>query len=337
MSLKDRIKTLAKVGDRLRKKDNELNNIVERAVIHNRWFTPENVNSSISSIVHKYLSIDNLTDWVSKYVVPDQQVEKVLGIITAGNIPLVGIHDILVGYVCGYVLRIKPSSKDEVLTNFVVDLIKEHDHTSDIEIVSKFTKYDVIITTSSNSNATHFEYYFRSVPNVIRKNRNSLAILKGNESKDDILKLSDDIFSYFGLGCRNVASILVPVGFEFPNFMEVLHERRELILHNKYKNNFDYNFAIYSMNGDQFYSNGCVIVRESQSLASRIASLHFQYYKDEEDILKILESNKEHIQCIVSNEPIRNFDVIPYGDSQSPSLWSYADGIDTMKFLLENR
>lgn len=337
MSVNTRVRNLVNVGKRLQEKNDNYQNIVRQAIIHNKWFTEETISLSIDNITKYYLSETELQRWIEKYNIPDRKSEKNLGIITAGNIPLVGIHDIITGYICGFPMHIKVSSKDTLLTTYFVDLLLTEDDTADIQIVDKLTDHNLVITTSSNSVGVHFEYYFRNIPHIIRKNRNSIAILHDKITDDDIRQLSNDIFSYYGLGCRNVSSVLVPRSFDFSKFMEILHERKELILHNKYKNNFDYNLAIFSMNGDNFYSNGCLILRENENIASRIASLNFQYYDNEADIINVIQNNKDKIQCVSSALSIEGIDTIEFGKLQAPSLWDYADGEDTVTFLLENR
>ena len=174
----------------------------------------------------------------------------------------------------------------------------------------------------------------RDSPNIIRKNRNSIAVLTGKESVEELDLLSKDILAYFGLGCRNVSKVYLPSGYDFNPLMETIHEHKKIILHGKYKNNFDYNYAIASLNNVEIVMNGCLILLEDKSLTSRIASLHYEFYEDQESLEKHLLDIKEEIQCVVAKKEIEKLPYVSFGETQSPGLRDYADGVDTMKMLL---
>ena len=193
--------------------------------------------------------------------------------------------------------------------------------------------FDAVVATGSNNTARYFEQYFAKYPHIIRHNRNAVAALNGAESMADLYALGRDVFSYFGLGCRNVSKLYVPHGYQFDALLEALHEYRDLALHNKYKNNFDYNFTLLILNNIPHHNNGCVLLHESASLTSRIASLHYEYYGDLSELDDLLAARRDEIQCVASNLPLRGFPAVPFGKTQEPGLADYPDGVDVMQFL----
>lgn len=334
MTLSDRIKILSQLGDRLSEFSEKDEAVFQMAYLKNKWFTTENIKKSIHNIRTYFLNTEALQSWVAKYNFGEQTPQTV-GLIMAGNIPLVGFHDVLATFISGHKMMIKLSDKDQVLLPWILDLMKgiapevEQSYT----FQERMANFDVVIATGSNNTARYFESYFSKYPHIIRKNRNAVAVLTGTESPKDLSDLGKDIFEYFGLGCRNVAKIYVPENFNFEILMEALHEYKDIILHNKYKNNFDYNYTLFILNKVQHYMNGCILVLEDDNIQSRIASLHYEKYSDKEDLKQKLTSKRTEIQCVVGAQPIEGFDVIPFGKSQQPRLDQYADGVDTLSFL----
>lgn len=335
MTLNERVESLVRLGESLRRRDDTYAKVCSLARSYNGWFTQENIDSAIHNICANYLDKSKLEGWITNYDWQDIQSPKKIALITAGNIPLVGMHDLISVFISGNAVVLKPSSKDKTLTEYVIALWNEIDPKVPIQIVDKLEDYDAVITTSTNSNATTFEYYFRHVPHIIRRNRNSIAIFHGDETAEDFQALSHDIFDYFGLGCRNVSSILFPEHYDMTPLMESLDANASLANHNKYKNNFDYNNAIFILNKETFLANNCFLLRKSDSLASRIATVHYQNYIDLSAVKNVIDLNKDKLQCVISKHSIEGVDVIPMGRSQAPQLWDYADGVDTLDFLLK--
>lgn len=301
---------------------------------HNGWFTPEQVYYSVQSWA-KALQEDNLNQWLSQYDFSSIQ-PKTVGLILAGNIPLVGFHDFLSVLISGHKVLVKTSSNDQHLIKFLANYLIAVN--PEIENFITFTEgklenFDAVIATGSNNTARYFEYYFKDKPSIIRKNRNSVAVLTGNESKEDLVNLGEDIFRYFGLGCRNVSKLLVPKTYDFQSFFQAIYEYKDVIFYEKYSNNYDYNKAVFLMSNFKLLDNEFLTLKEDSSYASPISSVFYEYYDTIEDVKKQLETDAEQIQCIVSNGVIPNS--IPFGKTQQPELWDYADHVDTLQFLLQ--
>jgi hypothetical protein len=256
----------------------------------------------------------------------------------AGNIPLVGFSDLICVLIAGHNILIKLSSKDQFLYKIIKDILINIDNSFEkkITFTSDIVKnIDIVIATGSNNSSRYFEYYFSKYPNIIRKNRNSIAIITGNESETDLYNLGNDIFSYFGLGCRNVSFLLVPDNYDFSKMMIAFQKYNEVNNHTKYYNNYEYQKAIMLMNQIHIYDNGNILLRESDTLSSPISVLNYKYYSSDNEIDSFIDVNKSNIQCIVSKT---NFSFATYelGEAQKPELWDYADNIDTLEFLLKN-
>jgi len=344
MDLNVRIKSFAELGDTLRQtlscgyvrngrdRSLEMIDIINNQHITNPWFTPENVRSALNAIADK-LTEDNLIHWTNSY--PQlKEITKPLtaGVIMAGNIPLVGFHDFLCVLITGNNLIAKTSSKDSELLIYISKLLCEINPEFKNKIV--FTEetlkgFDVVIATGSDNSSRYFEYYFGKYPNIIRKNRNSIAILEGDESDDQLEALGTDIFSYFGLGCRNVSKIYLPEGYDLSVFNRSWKSFSDCICHQKYANNYDFNKAVYIVNKEKFFDTGFLLMKEEHKLSSPVSVLHYEYYKSLNDVIKQTELMKENIQCIVGKHHIQ------FGKAQSPELWDYADGTDTIEFLLK--
>nr|WP_315251465.1 acyl-CoA reductase [uncultured Flavobacterium sp.] len=308
-------------------------NLIQLSQSHNGWYTPEQVRFAIASWAEA-LTEDNLTKWLSEYdfitVKP-----KNIALILAGNIPLVGFHDFLSVLLTGHNVLIKTSSNDQQLLPFLANYIiaAEPDLKDKITFVEgKLENFDAVIATGSNNTARYFEYYFKDKPSIIRKNRNSIAVLNGEETKEQLIALGKDIFRYFGLGCRNVSKLFVPKGYSFETFFEAIFEYQDVIHYEKYANNYDYNKAVFLMSNFKLLDNGFLTLKEDSSYSSPISSVFYEYYETLEDLQNRLENESQQIQCIVSNNLVQNS--IPFGAAQKPNLWDYADNIDTVSFLL---
>jgi len=334
MNLNDRIQALDGLKQILEVNDETQQSIYHQAYLDNKWFVVENIQKALKQILEHYLDKLKLEDWIASYNIIEK-TPKVVGLILAGNIPFVGFHDVLCCFISGHISKIKCSDKDKKLMPYIISQLISVDARAAeyFEFIERLSDYDAVIATGSNNSAIHFEYYFRDHPTIIRRNRNGIAVLNGSETKEDLRNLAEDVFAYFGLGCRNISKIFVPTDYTFDPLMEILHEHNELVLHNKYKNNFDYNYAIYLLNKDHFYSNGCIVLKESEKIPSRIASLNYEYYTEIDDLEELLLEQNDEIQCMVSNVKLKKMKSIPFGSTQSPSLSDYADGIDTLSFL----
>ncbi len=336
MNIKHRITALAQLGERLLQKDDYLEAVMQRSHFNNQWFTVENQQRALNAIATHYLQKEKLEKWAEGYGWPEPKDLRTIGLVMAGNIPLVGFHDLLCVFVSGHRAKIKLSEKDKYLLPYLLKLLSQANpiFESYFEIVERLKGFDAVIATGSNNSARYFESYFGKVPNIIRKNRNAVAVLDGSETGDDLHALGKDIFRYFGLGCRNVSKLYLPEGYDFQLLLEKLHEYKEIILHSKYKNNYDYIMALLIMNKTMFWNNGCIILTENPSIASRIALLHYEFYNDKEKLAIELKNKKEEIQCIVSKIEVEGFETVEFGKAQEPALNDFADGVDTMAFLI---
>lgn len=300
----------------------------------NGWFTKENVLFALKSWGN-LLTEDNLATWLSAYDL-SQNRSKTVALIMAGNIPLVGFHDFLSVIITGNKALIKRSSNDNVLISFIKDYLTSIEPLFEYSIVfsdGKMKGFDAVIATGSNNTARYFEYYFGKGPNIIRKNRNSIAVLTGTESTEQLKALGEDIFRYYGLGCRSVSKVFVPEGYGFDVFFKAIYDYHPIVEQNKYANNYDYNKAVYLMSEFKILDNGFLILKEDESYSSPIASLFYERYEDFSDLKKRLENDKDQLQCIVADRLFDN--EIPFGKTQLPSLSDYADDIDTVDFLLK--
>lgn len=335
MNLQERITALAQLGERLQQQDEYLQAVMHRTEYNNPWFTKENQERAIQAITQEFLSKPKLEAWARQYEVDVTGPRQKVGLVMAGNIPLVGFHDVVCTFVAGHKSIIKLSEKDQYLLPHLLMLMEKINPASAayFEIVERLNGFDAVIATGSNNTARYFEAYFGKQPHIIRKNRNSVAVLDGQESDDELLALGKDVFRFFGLGCRNVSKLYLPAGYDFNRLMERLHEFREIILHGKYKNNFDYNFALVTMNRTPFVNNGCIVLAEDPAIASRIAVLNYEYYENKDILLNELQTRAEEIQCVVTGGRIFDTPTVPFGHTQEPRLDDYADGVDVMSFL----
>jgi len=311
----------------------ELKKIVETYRHYNAWFTKENILYALSQWKEALIE-ENLSAWLSPYHLTDQRAPKTIGVIMAGNIPMVGFHDLLSTLICGHKAKIKLSSKDHLLLPFFIRFLCyiRPQWEKYIQIVeNQLTDFDAVIATGSNNTSRYFQYYFSKYPRIIRKNRISAAVLTGNESERDLRNLGEDIFRYFGLGCRNVSKIFVPKHFDLNGLLKRFSPFREVMDHHTYRNNYDYYKTVFLMNRDKIIDNGFIILKEDQNLYSPIGTLFYEYYKDLSAIKDLLKREKDKIQCVVSQS--FTADEISFGQTQKPALNQYADGVDTLAFL----
>ncbi|OOQ61071.1 acyl-CoA reductase [Mucilaginibacter pedocola] len=334
IDINNTINTFAELGKRLANPDEALMGIINTERQYNAWFTPESVLSAVKA-TGEMLNSTDLSQWLAKYNITEAKGKRI-GLVLAGNIPLVGFHDVLCVLVSGNHALIKASSQDARLIKYVLNLLVEVDssYADKSSFVERLVDFDAIIATGSNNTSRYFEYYFGKVPNIIRKNRNSIALLTGNESTEELHALGNDIFDYFGLGCRNVSKLLVPAGYNFNSFFEAIEDFHPIINHHKYNNNYDYNKSIYLVNGDQHLDNGFLMLKQDERLTSPLAVLFYDIYESLDSAQETLLQQSEQLQCIVTTAAIKTQNQqVPFGQSQHPQLWDYADGVDTMEFL----
>ncbi len=338
LTREQRINAFVKLGQFLQSDELKNSPIIDSAVHKNAWYTKPNILQQIHAIAQN-LTHDQLEKWLMD--VPNQDIDKSVGLVLAGNLPLVGFHDIMCVLLAGFTAKIKVSSDDAGLTKFILDQLIdiEPQFFKKIQLLDKLENFDLVIATGSNNSARYFEYYFGKKPNIIRKNRNSLSVLSGNETKEQLQALGHDIFDYFGLGCRSVSKIFIPEGYDIAKLLDNLESFHSIKDHSKYNNNYDFNKSIYLINKNKHFDNGFLLLKEDESLASPLAVVHFEYYKAKEDVEKYILAHKEDIQCVTSDMDLQVADVpvFPFGASQYPSLDDYADNVNTLDFLLANQ
>ncbi len=338
MTLKERISAFATLGQQLLPGGEELDAAIQLAYHQNRWFTHENSRHMVEAIAHNYLHQAKLDQWLAPYQSHiEKHQPKVIGLTMAGNVPLVGFHDLLSVLVTGNKAQIKLSSKDTALMTFIINSLYtiEPRFKEQIDITERLKNFDAIIATGGNNTSRYFEYYFGKYPNIIRKNRNSVAVLTGNETPEELAQLGEDIFQYFGLGCRNVSKIYVPADYELRPLFEALEPFAKAMDVDKYKNNYDYHRTLLLMNNTKHFSNDFLMLQESESIASPVAILHYQYYKKLEEVALDIRLKRKEIQCIVGRPEVGE-KAVPFGQAQQPQLWDYADDVDVIGFLVDS-
>lgn len=329
MTLQTRIEILLRLREFFLQPTIEWQASKERAYRENPWFIPEFVELSVQNITDKFLTKQALTTWTDHYKIPPTNISpKNIGLVMAGNIPLVGFHDFLCCFITGHKTTIKASSKDAVLIKFIVaELISwKPELTNQIVFAENLKGCDAYIATGSNNTSRYFEYYFGKYPHIIRKNRTSVAILDGTESSEELDFLADDIQLYFGLGCRNITKIYVPENYDFLPLLNALRKYEHYIDFHKYKHNYDYHLAILIMSNRYYMNNDSIILTENIAAYSPVSQVNYEKFSEIQQVLDQLQGNEE-IQCVVGHNHI------PFGAAQSPGLFDYADGIDTMQFL----
>lgn len=334
MSLTTTIRALDQLGTSLRQMTPaQFTDLSRRMSNENPWFTADNVQLAITGLTN-YLDADKLQRLMEPYRLPHH--EKKIGIVMAGNIPAVGFHDLLCTLLSGHIALLKLSSKDQVLIRFLTDRLIAYapELASRIVIADRLNDVDAIIATGSNNSARYFHQYFGKYPNIIRKNRTSVAILSGEENTADLKNLGRDIFTYFGLGCRNVSKLYVPENYRLSRLLDALEPFSEVMHHHKYHNNYDYHKSILLVNGDEHLDNGFLLLQENEELVSPISVLYYQRYVSEASLRQTLEQHRDNIQCVVSDGGWFQGSVA-MGQAQMPDPWDYADGVDTMAFLCD--
>lgn len=313
-----------------------LSNAMAKASIANPWFTRENIQFALEAWATE-LTADKLLHWSQLY---EDELTKsrsgLVAVIMAGNIPLVGMHDFISVLLCGKRFLGKLSKDDNLLLPAVAEVIclLEPAFREMIRFTeSSIQDFDAVIATGSNNTARYFEYYFSNKPHIIRKNRNGAAILRGNENNYELELLATDMFTYFGLGCRNVSKIFLPAAFDPGRILDACSRyRNQLSDHFRYMNNYAYQKTILQMNMVPFFDNGFLILREQPAYPSPVSVVHYEYYKDEEQLSGKITGDSHLIQCLVADKPGLGY--IPFGSTQHPRLWDYADGVDTVQFIL---
>ncbi|MBC8052450.1 MAG: acyl-CoA reductase [Sphingobacteriaceae bacterium] len=339
MTLEQRKAAFKSLGNYLRSPDEKLKQLILNAHFSNAWFTPEETAKAVNGIA-AMLQAEDIEAWLNADIensLKNATPGKTVGLVLAGNIPLVGFHDILTVLATGHIALIKSSSQDKDLIPHLIKQLIEF--APELEKQIKFTErlegFNAVIATGSNNTSRYFEYYFSKVPHIIRKSRNSIAVLTGQETRDELYLLGRDIFDFFGLGCRNVSKLYVPENYELTTFFESIEAHQNVVNHHKYCNNYDYNKSVYLINSDKHFDNGFLLVKKDERLASPLAVTYYEEYSSLSSLEKNLKPLSEQIQCIVTKQ---HLDVVNqqvgFGESQKPRLWDYADGINTLEFLL---
>lgn len=341
MNIEKQVLGLIKLGDYIKEflaknpegyNDNDLDFelLLKKSEIENSWFTIDNQKFALQQW-SGLLTEENIKNWLKDYSI--SKITKRVGLILAGNIPLVGFHDVISVVLSNHIPVIKLSSKDKYMVPFLLKKWKEFsDGQVDYEFVERLKDFDAVIATGSNNTARYLEYYFKNSLSIIRKNRTSAAVLKGDETPEELQLLAKDIFQYFGLGCRNVTRIFIPDDFLIDRLFESFIDYKDVINHHKYANNYDYNRAVFLLNQDKFWDNNFVMLKEDDKLFSPLSVVHFSRYSSLDDVKNFIAENGESIQCIVAKEEL-GLDSIRFGEAQNPGLDTYADNVDTMKFL----
>ncbi|QBA64251.1 acyl-CoA reductase [Muriicola soli] len=343
-TLEERFKAFVKLGEFLRnfrpaentgnEAYEELKQVLRQARLKNGWFSEDNLHHAIAAW-GDLLTPENLNTWISSYPVQDEASGEI-AIIMAGNIPLVGFHDLLSVLITGHTAKVKLSSNDKDLLPFLMRKLTEFEPRLEgqVQFVEGILKdFDAVIATGSDNTSRYFEYYFGHKPHIIRKNRNSVAVLQGNETQQTLSALGEDIFHYFGLGCRSVSKLFVPESYDFKKFFQAIEPYKKLIDHHKYHNNYDYNKAVYLMSEFPFLDNGFLLLKPDENYASPIGTLFYETYDSKTQIKDKLTADQNKIQCVVAEgiSPVE----VAFGQTQKPSLTDYADGVDTVEFLLK--
>jgi hypothetical protein len=335
MNFQQRKEAFVQLGHFLQDAANNAHKAIVEAYLYNQWFTEESQRMALQAWADALIE-QKINDWTAKYDFEKAQISKTVAIIMAGNIPLVGLHDLICVLLSGHHALVKLSSDDKILPKFIVAALLQIEpaFADSITLLNdeKLEKYDAVIATGSNNSNRYFEHYFSNVPNILRKNRNSIAVLTGNETNDEMKLLAKDIFTYFGLGCRNVSKLYLPKGFDMALFFENTKDYDLYLNHNKYANNLMYHKSIWLLNQDDFLENGLINLKEDKSFSSPLASVFYEYYENIEDVKTMIIERKDEIQCVVSKIDLGVN--IPFGKTQQPELWDYADNVDTIEFLL---
>ncbi len=335
INLQQRIDILSQLGQMLGQANTAYEKAVNKAIGDNGWFTTESIKTALHAIKHQFLDTEKLNRWAASYQLPENPAKQLsIGLVMAGNIPMVGFHDLLAVFVCGHRAQIKLSAKDTALLLYTLDLLTAiNPQIADyFQITDTLKDFDAVIATGNNNTSRYFNYYFGQYPHVIRKHRNSIAVLWGDETQRDIVALGQDIFQYFGLGCRNVSKLYIPLNYDFVFLLDNLAPFSDTMLHHKYKNNYDYYRSILLLNKEPHLASDFLMLVEKNSLASPVSALYYEYFEDENDLSNKIIEQKDLLQCVVS-QPKRWGNCLPFGKTQEPALNDYADQNDIMLFL----
>ncbi len=321
---------LAKNQENYNESDTDFELLLKMSEIENPWFTVDNQKFALQQWAD-LLTEENIKHWLGNYSV--SKITKRVGLILAGNIPLVGFHDVISVVLSNHIPVIKLSSKDRYMIPFLLKKWNEFSEGNvEFEFVEKLENFDAVIATGSNNTARYLEYYFKDRLNIIRKNRTSVAVLKGDETEEELQLLARDIFQYFGLGCRNVTRLFIPQDFVIDRLFESFLGFQDIINHNKYANNYDYNRAVYLLNQEKFWDNNFVMLKEDDKLFSPLSVINFSRYSSLDEVKNFISENEENIQCVVAKDDL-GLESVRLGEAQNPGLDTYADNVDTMKFL----
>lgn len=321
---------LAKKSEDYNENDVDFELLIKKSEIENPWFTVENQKFALQQWAN-LLTEDHINNWLKEYSI--SKTQKRVGLILAGNIPLVGFHDVISVVLSNHIPVIKLSSKDRYMIPFLLKKWNEFSGGNvKFEFVERLENFDAVIATGSNNTARYLEYYFKNHLHIIRKNRTSVAVLKGDETEEELKLLAEDIFRYFGLGCRNVTRLFIPQDYVIDRIFESFLDFQEIINHNKYANNYEYNRAVYLLNQEKFWDNNFVMMKEDEKLFSPLSVINFSRYSSLDEVTNFITENEENIQCVVAKKEL-GLDSIDLGEAQNPGLDTYADNVDTMKFL----
>lgn len=336
MILEQRINLLAKLGEYLLSEDEYLHAVIHRTNFNNQWLSIDNCKKTAKGIASAYLTKETLLAWARKFKLEDIKNSRKVGVVPSGNVPLVGLIDLISIFLAGHQAIIKPTnSKEYILPHLIKKMLAWEPAAATYFQINGFLKgFDAIIAMNNGGQNRYYETYFSKFPHIIRENRHSVAVLDGEETDTQIAALGNDVFANFGLGSENVSKIYVPEGYDFDNLLKLFHEFRQIVLTSKYKNNFDYNYSLFLLNNVKFLSNGCILLMEDQALTSRIACLHYEYYTDKTSLRESLQKQDKAIRYIVSRQPLEGLVTTLPGNTQTPSLKEDRERVETMQFLI---
>lgn len=335
MNLSKRIEALVYLGGILQLKEEELIAAQQISKNKNSWFTLENSDRALQNMISNFLQKEKLASWARHYETPEISPQKNVGIIMSGGSPLAGFQDLLCTFISGHHAKIKLSVDDQFLIPYCIKVMKSEfpEVENYFTFVERMTDFDAIIANGNRDSVKVFETYFSKFSNIVRKNKFGIAVLDGQESKEELAKFGEDIFHYFGLNSRSISKIYIPENYNFVPLMEATHEFNNIVLTNKYKNNFDFNYTLQIINKMDYKANGCIMIIEDEALQSRVAMLHYEVYKDENHLAELIEKKAAEIQHVISNNTFTSFKNKHFGEANVVELNDYENEIDVMDFL----
>lgn len=336
MNRRDRIELMSALGEVIRRdlESNKLSQEFEMAEIKNPWFTADSCRLSLTHIANNWLHRKSLTQWLEGY--EEVSSDRRVGLVLAGNIPLVGFHDVLTVFLSGHVAVVKLSEKDTVLFEYIMSVLSELEPGINemVQVVDKLSDFDAVIATGSNNTSRYFEYYFKKVPNLIRKSRYSIAVLDGSETTDELTALANDVFTYYGLGCRNISAILAPENYDAAHLLSHFENWNGIQNHHKYRNNYDYYKSIFLLNKVDHLDTGFLLVKKgTEEFTTPISVVNMVNYNDENHLKSAVEQYSDSIQCMVGKSTFAGLPTVGFGQTQYPKLDEYADSVNTLSFL----